>query len=161
MYKLALIPESDGFQVTDGNEVIAIALDGGASRFRRDKLGASSVVNVRWVMDPGQWQYWRAFYRTATKRGSLPFLCDLLSEDGSGLAEHTCSFVPGSVRLPEQRGLMYVQEATLEVTPIAGDEEFDMSLILLYAGTGDLTEEFVGSIEELVNVTMPENLAEA
>jgi hypothetical protein len=157
MYKLVLRPESDGYTSADGTEVIATALDGGASRFRRDKIGTTKTVNVKWTLNPTQYQYWRAFFVTGTKNGSLPFLCDLLSEDGNGPVEHVCNFVPGTVTLPTQIGFTYVQQAVLEVIPIPHDEAFDVALLGLYdaVGLGDVTL-VLDQLERLVNTDFPE-----
>lgn len=153
MYKMQLAPDADGYNSTDGDEVIQVKLDGGQARYRQDKLGATKTVQVKWTLNPSQYEYWRAFYVTATKKGALPFLCDLVSEDGLGPAEHTCNFVPGSVVLPTQQGLTYIQQATLEVVPLPRDEVADIILVATYPGTG-----FFDALEHFVNVVMPENL---
>jgi hypothetical protein len=155
MHKLMIRPDADSYSSKDGNEVISTALDGGASRFRRDKLGAPKIVGVKWTMNPAQYQYWRAFFVTATKKGSLPFLCDLLSEDGSGPTEHQCNFVPDSVSLPAQQGLTYIQEATLEVKPLPRDEDFDLSLVSLYEALDGDADSFIAALAQMVNVTTP------
>jgi len=155
MIKLHLLPDADGYTMTEGNDVIGTTLEGGAGRYRRDKIGAAKTANVKWTLNPGQYQYWRAFYKTATQRGSLPFLCDLVGEDGCGPAEHICQFVPGSVTLPEQHGLTYVQQATLEVLPLPTDEEYDADVILLYETFGDDADSALNALAHLVNVTAP------
>ena len=63
------------------------------------------------------------------KSGALPFLCDLVSEDGLGPQEHLCSFVPGTVVLTEQSGFTYRQQARLEVRPLATDAVADQAVI--------------------------------
>jgi hypothetical protein len=158
MEKMALLPDSDGYSDTEGEEVLRVALDGGAGRYRTDKIGASKMVNVKWTMTRTQYQYWRAFFVTGTGKGALPFLCDLVSEDGMGPAEHVCQFVPGSVTKPMQIGLTYVQQATLEVAPLPHDADLDAGLILLYGTFGEGTEGFLSGLAHLVNVVMPDTL---
>lgn len=157
--KLILTPDAEGYTSVDGNEVIGGPLAGGAGRYRRDKIGTNKIVTVTWTMNREEYQYWRAFFVTGTQNGSLPFTCDLLSEDGMGPVEHTCQFIPGSVSLPAQSGLTYVQQATLEVTPIPHDADFDMSLITLWQYTDGAPEPLLDAIARLVNVTMPATLS--
>jgi hypothetical protein len=152
MYKLLLLPDADGYSSADGDEVLSVKLDGGAARYRRDKIGATKTVQVKWTLNPTQYAYWRAFYVTGTGKGSLPFLCDLVSEDGEGPVEHTCNFVPGSVSLPTQVGLMYVQQATLEVVPITHSTEADIAIINLFP---EAPSAVFAELEYLVNVAAP------
>lgn len=156
MDKLLLIPDADGYSADEAKEIVYAAVDGGAGRARRDIIGASKLVHVTWTMNPVQYEYWRAFFVTATERGSLPFLCDLVSEYGGGPAEHTCQFIPGSVKAPMQQGRTFVQEATLEVIPLAHDADADEGIILLFELYGMGTEDWINLLEHLVNVKMPE-----
>jgi hypothetical protein len=153
--RLTLLPDSDGYSSAEGDEVIAIKLAGGASRLRRDKLGAAKTVNVKWTMNPSDYQYWRAFFRTATLMGSLPFECQLVSEDGCGPAWHICTFVPGSVSLPSQQGWTYVQQATLEVTPLPTDASQDEMIMDIYEELGPNANSVLLALAHLVNVTAP------
>jgi hypothetical protein len=155
--KLLLVPDADGYSSTDGNEVIGTPLDGGAGRYRRDKIGATKIVNLRWTMSRSQYQYWRAFFVVTTSKGALSFTCDLLSEDGTGPAEHVCNFVPGSVSLLSQSGFTYVQQAQLEVTPLARNAIVDAAVLALYS-EGDEVDDNLRVLARLVNVTAPESL---
>jgi len=158
MAKLMLRPDADGYQAQDGTTVLRTALAGGAGRYRRDKLGATKMVTVKWTMNPVQYEYWRAFFVTATKEGALPFTCDLVSEDGRGPVEHTCSFIPGSVGMPSQQGFTYVQAATLEVTPIPHDTAHDLALIEIFNESEGAPDAWLNALAQLVNVTMPETI---
>ena len=122
MYKFSIPPESSGYTMEDPAEVIAIKLDGGASRFRRDKIGSTSKVSVRWTFDREDYTYFRNFYHALLGRGSLPFLIDLVLDEASP-TEHKCYFVPGTVRLAEQRGHYYGVTAELEAHPIVANLE--------------------------------------
>lgn len=153
--KLLLVPDSDGYQSTDGNSSIYVALAGGAGRSRLDKIGAAKMVSCTWTLNRFQYQYWRAFYRTATKEASLSFLCDLLSEDGTGPVEHQCRFIPGSVTLPRQQGLTYVQQAQLEVLPLPTNTELDNEIISVYNLLEDSAEDWFNALEHLVISEMP------
>jgi hypothetical protein len=156
MRRLMLRPNSEDYSVQDANEVIAVALDGGAGRYRRDKVNGSKQINVSWTLNPQQYQYFRAFWHTATKRGSLPFLCDLVGEDGTGPIQHVCYFAPGSVQMPSQQGLTYVQSATLEVKQNPVDD--DLNLEILTAFEGGMDGDVFWDLSRLVNETAPEAL---
>jgi hypothetical protein len=121
MYKFAIPPEATGYMMEDPAEVIAIKLDGGASRFRRDKIGGTAKVSVRWAFDRTDYNYFRQFYSSLLKRGSEPFLIDLVIDDATP-TEHKAYFTPGTVRLAEQRGHYYGVTAELEAYPIVTDD---------------------------------------
>lgn len=152
--KLLLRPDSDGYGATDGVEWVRSELDGGVGRYRRDKIGASKMVGCRWTLDRAMYQYWRSFYRLV---GSGPFLCDLVGEDGLGPIEHRCNFMPGSVSLPSQVGLTYVQQAQLEVRPVTIAVDFDEAVVLLYETTGGMSDTWFADLGELANTTIPES----
>jgi hypothetical protein len=158
MLKMALRPDSDSYtQAEPAGEVIRTELDGGIGRQRRDKLGASRMIQVQWTMNPTQYAYFRAFL-SAVDNGSLPFLIDLVGEYGLGPEEHTAQFMPGTISLPRQVGLTYVQQATLEVRPNPRDRDADMAFIVSYGEWGDDTEAVLLALEELVNVIAPEDI---
>jgi hypothetical protein len=152
MRKLVLLPDADSYGATDGSEWLRTELDGGVGRYRKDKIGASMMVNVQWTLNPAQYAYWKSFYAVV---GSNAFLCDLVSDDGNGPKEHTCNFIPGSVGLASQKGLTYVQRAQLEVKPLPRDADYDESIIVIYELLGDDAEEIFLSLAHLTLVTMP------
>lgn len=122
--KLLVRPESSSYNLTFGTEALRTELDGGRGRYRADILGASTMLEgIEWKLDPDKYNYFMAFYRTETKRASLPFTMDLLV-DNSELVTCDCNFVPGSVRLSQQSGITYIVSASIEVKrPINLDEE--------------------------------------
>lgn len=158
MRKMVLAPDASGYSSQDGEDVIRVQLDGGAGRYRTDKIGSTKIVNVKWTLLPEQYEYWRAFFTTGTQNGALPFLCDLVSEDAQGPAEHVCRFIPGSVSLPTQQGLMYVQQATLEVKPLPRDVSKDNAILMIWENSGGNPDYWLLSIERLVNIIMPETI---
>lgn len=152
--KLNLRPDSSGYSVKDGADVIFTELDGGAGRYTRDKWGATSSVDVSWTLNPLNHQYLRAFYNTVGKTGA-PFLCDLILDDPFPI-EHVCRFVPGTMNLGNQQGYTYVSSAQFEVEPILPDLELDNAIIELFAEYGDDTAGLINLLEQLVNVNLPE-----
>lgn len=152
LIKFAYIPDSASYSVEDAAaDVIAIKLDGGASRFRRDRIGSNSNVTVRWTLDPGGYRYFRAFYRFLTEKGAKPFLIDLVI-DTQFPKEHTAHFVPGSVRLQEQKGHAYIVAAELEAQPtVFENEEAELTLATLYSLFGEDYASTFPPIEDQLN----------
>lgn len=155
MQKLLLAPDANGYTRGEGNQVLRTELDGGVGRYRQDKIGASETIGVKWTLDPAQYQYWMAFYATVTKRGALPFLCDLVSGDGCGPVEYTCNFIPGSVSLASQSGLTYVMQGQLEARQAPRDATMDNSVVLLFETSGGNFDPWFAALEHLCTVTMP------
>lgn len=163
MYKFAIPPESSGYMVEDAAaDVIAIKLDGGASRYRRDRIGSNSKVSVRWTFDPDEYRYFRAFYRFLTENGAKPFRIDLVL-DTQFPEEHVAHFVPGTVRLQEQRGHAYFVSAELEVEPtVFEDEEAELANAVLFGAFGSdyptAFPLFEDKLDVLMNIEIPADL---
>lgn len=131
MAKLLFRPTRDGYSAQRGQEVLAVQLDGGASRFRRDILNAPFRVTTSWQCNPEQYNYLNAFYRTATEHGSSPFEIDLFL-DNADYVEYTAKFIPASFKLDSQSGLTYYVSAELEVEkPFDPDEATDDAATIL------------------------------
>jgi len=146
MAKLLLLPESSGYVYSLANEVVAVELEGGLTRSRRDVVGASSFVECQWTLNREDYQYFRAFYNFETDRGASPFTIDLLL-DQPYLQEFTAKFVADSLRLSEHQGLMYRLSARLEVVPIY-DSDFDEMILLFYSQDSGVLD----ALEQLTNV---------
>lgn len=157
LVKFVLPPESAGYTMEDPAEVLAVKLDGGASRFRRDKLGSTSRVTVRWAFDPDQYRYFRAFYNSLLERGSSPFLIDLVL-DYAEPVEHKAYFVPGSVRLQEQRGFYYGVAAELEAYPAPIDSNLEIDLVWMFNEFGSNWKYGEDRLNNIVNIDWPEVL---
>lgn len=112
---LLLRPDNSSYGFRPGQEVIGIALDGGKAFYRRDKVNATSTVNVQWVLTREEYSYLWAFYRSELLDGSLSFYMDLIT-DRDTVERHLCHFAPNTVpTLVEQKGLAYTVTASLEV----------------------------------------------
>lgn len=153
--KLQLRPDTQGYSVQDGEDVIAIELDGGAGRYIRDKWGSTSRVSVTWTLLPAQHQYLRAFYNTIIQKGALPFLCDLILDDPQPI-EHVCRIVPKTMNLGSQQGYAYISSCTFEVEPITPDAELDETLVMLYEEYGEGYGDIINLLAKLVNEDLPE-----
>ncbi len=155
--KLKLTPDSSSYSVTDGKEVVATQLDGGAARYRRDILGATSTVSVSFILGTVEYSYLRAFYKALVSSGATPFLIDLIL-DKPELTEHKAYFVPGSIQLTAQKGLTYWVSAQLEVYPVAMTED-DFTFAALYGEFGENWRLLFPPVEDelntITNVTLP------
>lgn len=159
--KLILPPNNSSYSVTDGKEVVSVALDGGAGRYRRDIIGASSAVSVQWVCDRGEYEYLRAFYRSLLGKGALPFLIDLILDDPLPV-EHKAYFVPGSMVLTGQRGLSYYVSAQLEVEPAEVDDVAEADFAAIYSIFGSNWQTVFPPLEddfnEIINIQLPADI---
>jgi hypothetical protein len=113
-----LVPEKAGYTVVDGDGALRVQHEGPRARYREDDEGDLADVSVSFLVEGAGLVYWRAFYRTGTKRGSLPFLIDL-AIDGAVLTRHKAWFVPGTVKMVSAGGLAYRVTCQLDVTPAA------------------------------------------
>lgn len=156
--KFVLPPDNSAYSVTDGKQVVATQLDGGAARYRRDILGATSKVSCAWVLGPHDYKYMRAFFRSLTQSGSKPFLIDLILDEPT-LTEHKAYFVPDSMQLTGQKGLTYWVSAQLEVYPAEVDSEADAAFAALYGEYGSEWQSLFPPDEDefntLINVSIP------
>ena len=153
--KLNLTPVQASYTFAHGQETLRVRLDGGASRFRRDILGSSSILNVRWQANSTDYQFLQAFYRSVSKNGSLPFLIDLVI-DYSQLREYRAYFIPGSFRLASQAGHTYNVSAQLEVLAIDRDEDYDEAFIAAYEAHGRQASNTGQELEDFVNEFLPD-----
>lgn len=158
LYKFGVPPDQNGYTIQDGSEVVATKLGGGASRQRRDILGAAYTANVQWTLGPEGYRYFRAFYKHATTSGSTPFLIDLLLNSGN-MEERECYFMPGSVGLIEQRGLKFVVGAKLEIKPKLNEfSDDDLPFIILYGELGQGWESEFPMVEDEFNTEVNQTI---
>lgn len=152
--KLTIPPDSANYVITDGTEANRQQLDGGSGAYRRDILNATAQVAVGWTVDENKYNYLRAFYRSVTEKGSLPFSIDLVL-DYARLVTYTAHFIPGSFGTPRIQGATYVIGAMLEVEPDDVDEAFDLSLVEVINAFGDETDYALNLLNIIVNVKWP------
>jgi len=155
MIKFVIPPDNSAYSVTDGNEVVSTQLDGGAARYRKDILSATSIVNVSWVLDRDGYYYGRSFFRGITSKGALPFLIDLILDDYV-LTEHKAYFKPNSWQLTGQKGLTYYVSAQLEVYP---NEDIDNgNFVYIYNALGSGWASSLDKLDTIVNIDFYEAL---
>lgn len=155
MTKFIIPPDNSAYSVTDGKEVVATQLDGGAARYRRDIIGATSTVAVSWILGRDEYLYLRSFYRGITGKGAVPFLIDLILDDYE-LTEHKAYFIPGSMQLTQQKGLTHWVSAQLEVVPNEDTDKGDFAYI--YNALGSSWKLWLDKLDVIVNKDWPEVL---
>lgn len=127
---LGLTPDREGFQVDEGNTNTFVQLDGGGPRVRADQQGAVKLVNCQWTLNPAQFDYMMAFYRTGTANGASPFNISLCGIDNAEVSVYQAQFVPGTFQpLAEQSGLAYLVKAQMFVWPLPVNATADNALI--------------------------------
>lgn len=152
-YTLLIPPDQDGYTLKDGDEVISVKLDGGASRRRLDVLGATVTITATWTTDRRGYEYLRSFFNTGSRRGSVAFYVDLIL-DLATLTTHTAYFIPGTFSLVSQKGFSYTVQANLEVKRTPPDELDDDFRLIFYGSEvtdGDIADEYFNLLQQLVN----------
>lgn len=155
MQKFVIPPDNSQYSATDGKEVVGTQLDGGAARYRRDIIGATSTVNVAWILGTNDYKYLRSFYRGITGKGATPFLINLILDEFE-LTEHKAYFVPGSLQLTQQKGLTYWVSAQLEVYP--NEDTDNGSFAYMYNAMGPDWQKFEDKLNVIVNEDWPQVL---
>lgn len=153
--KFIIPPDNSQYSVTDGKEVVATQLDGGAARYRRDIIGATSTVNASWILGREEFDYLRSFYRGVTGKGAKPFFIDLILDEFEP-KEHKAYFVPGSMQLTQQKGLTHWVSAQLEVCP--NEDTDNGSFAYIYSALGPNWAAWLDKLQVIVNNDWPEVL---
>lgn len=154
MRKLALIPSQAGYSVGQGSGTLTAALAGGPSRTRLDFVGSVSQVTCTWNLPPISFAYLEAFWRTASKEGSEPFLIDIVLDEWYP-SEYQAKFIAGSFRIDGVSGMETTVSADLEVRPNIPDEDFDEALMDVFEEYGEEGLSTLLAFEHLVLEVLP------
>ena len=155
--KLHLVPVQATYAASIGNDIIRAELDGGSGRYRRDIIGATATVSVRWQCNGLAFQYLQAFYRTTINNGADPFFIDLIL-DGPEIREYKAHFLPGSLMIASTQGFQYIITANLEAEPLPVDEEYDNALVAAFEAFGRDAVNAGEELDEFTNEHLPEHL---
>lgn len=153
-YKCILTPIQASYSVADGVEVLRTQLSGGMGRYRRDIINSTSLVNVSWLVKGQEFEYLRAFYKTAVAEGSRRFTIDLLL-DNPVVTEHEAMFIPGSMNIDGNSGLALRVSAQLEVVPLARSIENDSLFIAVIEEFGFDSWQHFGDVLDDVLLSLP------
>ena len=154
MNRLMLPPTEAGYTATFGGGVISQKLQGGASRFEVDVLGASHMLSLSWLTDRAGYQYLMAFYRLWQRNPSQHFLARLIIDDHQ-LQDYECHFMPDTMNLNAVAGLSYSVSAQIEAKAVTPDYAFDQSIVDTW---GTFPADGFAQLEQLVNVDLPDAL---
>lgn len=149
---LSILPDSNGYGAVASSSVLSTLLAGGAPRLRATQLGAVAPVDCQWTCDPQKFEYLQSFYRVICN-GSRPFIISLILE-GAVAKPYTVTIEPKSWRLISQKGLTYVQGATLNVLPSVPNIPYDQGLVDLYGAYGQSNANILSAISTFVNITL-------
>lgn len=167
MAKLLLTPERTRFEVNRSEETIAVELDGGLPKLRRDIINGAFKIPVRWRCNPSQYRYLNAFYETELDFGSRTFTIDLLINDAIEQT-YTAQFEPGTMKLAGNSGLTYVVNADLVVQPNTYNHAQNQAIIDAFTadqkanllsidvppdtvGTDGIPPDLVNSVDDIIN----------
>lgn len=109
-------PEQDGYRLRRGRETVSIRLDGGASRVRRDVVGAAHTAECTWVCSSEEYVAITGFFRERLQSRSRLFRIPLLIDAGVTV-NYLARVLDDPEELATTRGLMHTVRATLEVLP--------------------------------------------
>jgi hypothetical protein len=114
MTKFAITPSSASYSFNERPETVGAIMQGGLGAYRQTIKNPAAVVSVEWTLDVGGYNYFKAFYATYTKSGSLPFEIDL-AIDGTALEQYTAYFLDDSISTNAVSGTDYAVSASLEL----------------------------------------------
>lgn len=138
MRTLAVLPDKTGYSAKPGAAFGSKTFAGSpASRFAARPGSEPDVLECTWVLTPGEYTYLRAFYRTATALGSLPFEA-MLAVDGAELLPYQALIVPGSFGLRSVSGEEHRVSATLVASraPTGAGDDYDAIVAVLLGEYG-------------------------
>ena len=142
---LALIPDSSGFSANVGDGVLSVKLNGGASRYRRSYIGSTYSVSCSWILNRDQYNYIKAFFRTACNEGSTPFYVKMIFEDDV-LKPYKAYWKPQTFSLSSiEAGEVFTVSAELEVYPNTNADKDD-AIILAFEGKLSESEDELNTI---------------
>lgn len=148
---LALVPESTTFSANVGDGVLSVKLDGGASRYRRNYIGSTYDVKCSWVLNKAQYEYMKAFYRTACNDGSTPFYLKMIFEDGE-LKPYKAYFKPKSLTTSgPDAGQVFNVSADFEVYPNQ-DAAINDDILIAFEGNFPTAED---ELNDITNYQLP------
>lgn len=151
MDKLRVIPQSPGYGITPpAGEVIGSDIPGGLPGLSSDIEGGCSTIDVTFMLDAADWQYFEAFYRNRISNGPDPFLIDLIL-NGSDITEHVAMFVPETKRLTGAVADMRILAAQLYVLPAEVDAAADSSIVDIYEASDGDVQGYVNGFELIIN----------
>lgn len=103
---LQIIPEYSGYGLNFNSAAPGVVLAGAATGYRPGVVEKTAIAKLNFNVMYDDYNYLTAFYRTATKKGSLPFLVDLLIKNNE-LSRHMAKMVPRSFKISNVEGILH------------------------------------------------------
>lgn len=116
LLKFPFTPTQEGYAAQKRSGLVSVDVVGGPSWSRLDTTGNPFKLSVSWDLFGDKYDMFMGYVRNWERSGGDPFLIDLLLE-GSHFVEYQATFVPDSVQLESNRGLLFTVSAVLEVMP--------------------------------------------
>lgn len=150
LLRLELRPDQDSYTFKRTNAgYIRAELDGGEGKYRRDVLGSSETVTVRFTLNADAYSYLWSLYRVFAY-DMTRFRIDLILED-EGLVEVEAWFVPDTFKLTRQTATTYVVQATLEAIPPIYDIDLDRDYLYIIKDFGLDWRLWLDRLQVIVN----------
>lgn len=109
-------PEQDGYRLRRGSESVTTRLDGGASRVRRDILGASHEATCTFMLTDEEYTSFEGLFREQLASRTSLFRIPLLIDTPTPV-NHLVRVLDDPEELASTRGLTYVVQVRFEVIP--------------------------------------------
>ena len=112
-------PENTSYNVTFGCATTRTVVMSGPAKYRKSFVNAPTVFDVQWLFNAAQFKQFMDYYRKTLREGSLLASVNLIgyNSDSGGdgpVVMRDVHFVPGSLKITQQRGHAYIVTAQLE-----------------------------------------------
>ena len=154
LFKLMLTPLQDSYKLKRIKpEHTQVVLEGGAGRYRRDIVGATQKITVKWALDAEDYMYIWCFFRVFVD-SVRKFRIDLIVED-EGLVECFAYYIPDSFELDKNVATNYWCKATLEVITPEYDLELDYIYVYIREVFGKDWRKWFDLLQIIINEKFP------
>ncbi len=123
------LPERRSYRVAQPFGVRITNIEGGFSRSASDHMGGPAIVDVQYVLNSDQYQYFQDFYYGIILEGALSFAADLVLADNQ-LTTYAVKII-GPVSFPTITGFTFTVRMRLEVDPAVDFELAQVRGILI------------------------------
>ena len=150
---LPLPIDNVGYTVSFAQGALSSQVRGGRGKYRRDVIGSSELLTVRWVLTPSTYQFLISFIEGTLEDGTLPFITNIVLREPYPEAR-TVNIIPGTVKLVEQRGLRYVVTADIEALRTVDDDLTSSGIAAIYLAWSPNINATSISLTQLVNINL-------
>lgn len=152
-------PLQAGYATQDPYGAVVTDIPGGFSRVATDYLSGVYNVTATYQFEQQEYLWWGAFYHTALKEGSIPFIAEL-ALDSPYVSEYVCQIVAQPTK-PRNAGFYMEVSLVLQAEPIIDDDYNNAIIDIIGGGYGDMTMEMMNLLDLYANTWCPEHLNDA